>query len=233
MPISSALVTRMYQTAGVDKILTFDIHSEQTIGFSTPQMPIENAKSQHLAVNEMFKVLTSELVTTPVVVVSPDAGGVKRAKNFQFWLNKKLKEDASLVTISKQRSKQETKSSSKKSSLSSGMSTVLTGIENMNVDGDVAGCHCIIVDDMIDSAGTLKAAAERLKELEAKCIWAFATHAVFSGKAYDNLSDSPLEKIWVTDSVPKRRPEPPKFHRISLASSIAEMLSEEENSCYR
>jgi ribose-phosphate pyrophosphokinase len=145
-----------------------------------------------------------------LVVVSPDAGGVGRAKRFQGSLHKRGFPGVSLAMIIKQR-------------VSAGV------IARMDLIGNVEGKDCIIVDDMIDSAGTLCKAAGELKGFGAKKVYAFATHGVFTGKAADRIKDSVLEKVIVTNTVPLSdhfRDTVPaeKYEVISIGTFIAETI---------
>lgn len=141
------------------------------------------------------------------VIVSPDAGGVYRAKQFRESLSKKYQVDSSLAMIIKQRAK-------------------ANDIERMDLVGSVDGCDAIIVDDMIDTAGTLCKAASILKEHGAIRVFAFASHGVFSGEAADRIKNSTLEKVVVLDTVPL--PDAciatAKIEQLSVAKLLAEAI---------
>lgn len=139
-------------------------------------------------------------------VVSPDAGGVYRAKRFRDGL-KALGVDAGLAMIVKQRLK-------------------ANQIGRMDLVGDVSGCDVIMVDDMIDTAGTLTEAAKELRNMGAKRIFAFATHGVFSGPAYERIQDSVLEKVVVCNTVPLRDDVPTdKIVQISIAELLSAAIA--------
>jgi len=184
-PITSRLVADMIQSAGIDQLVVVDLHSEQQQGF--------------------FKIPTTNVSASPIinnlVVVSPDTGGVARARAIAKHLN-----DADLAIIDKRRPKANV-------------------AQVMNIIGDVEDKVCIIVDDMIDTAGTLCKAATALKEHGAKTVAAYATHGIFSGNAYNNISESVLDEVVVTDTIPLPTSQScDKIRVISIASLIAETM---------
>jgi len=171
-PISAKLVANLITTAGADRVLTMDLHAGQIQGFF--DIPVDNLFAcAPVFVPYVLKTRSDN----PITVVSPDVGGVVRARS----LAKKL--DADLAIIDKRREK-------------AGISQV------MNVIGDVKGCECLLIDDMVDSAGTICNAAAALMESGASSVRALASHGVFSGSALDRIEKSALSEMVVTDSIP-------------------------------
>src|ERR1700742_2031003 len=169
-PISARMVARMLEAAGVDRVLTMDLHAGQIQGFF--QKPVD-----HMTALFMLTQYFSDLGLPDLVVVAPDAGRVKLNKKFAS------KVGAELAILDKERPAQQV-------------------AEIGYVIGDVRGKTALIVDDLIDTAGTLKAAAMTVKEAGAAKVYAAATHAVFSGNAFENLRDAEFEQIVVTDTIP-------------------------------
>lgn len=198
-PITSRLVADMIQIAGVDQVIVVDIHSGQQQGFFT--IPITNISASPEIVGDIWRQYGRE--KNKLVVVSPDTGGVTRARSIAKQLD-----DADLAIIDKRRPR-------------------ANESQVMNVIGDVSGKTCIIVDDMIDTAGTLCKAAQALKERGAETIVAYATHAVFSGPAIDNIKASVLDEVVVTDTIPLNMvyEEGVKVRVLSVASLVAETMS--------
>lgn len=177
VPISAADVAKLLEIMGVDRVIACDLHCGQIQGFFGPRVPVDNLECSIVAIN-YFKKLG---LLNPVIV-SPDAGGVYRAKKFQSFLS--TPESApGLAMIIKQR--------------------VEAGkIEKMDLVGNVSGCDVIIVDDMIDTAGTLCEAAKVLKTYGARRVYVFATHGLFSRDALSRIENSPLEEVVVTNTIP-------------------------------
>lgn len=170
-PISAKLVANMITAAGADRVLTMDLHAGQIQGFF--DIPLDNLFAAPVLTRDIKKRLTGENNYT---VVSPDVGGVIRARA----VAKRL--DADLAIIDKRRER-------------AGVSEV------MNIIGDVENRRCILIDDIVDSGGTLCNAAVALKESGALGVYAYITHGVLSGGAVSRIADSPLEKLIVTDSI--------------------------------
>jgi ribose-phosphate pyrophosphokinase len=170
VPISAKLVAKMLQTAGVDRILALDLHAAQIQGFF--DVPVDHLFSSPVMI-EYFKPLNLPGLT----VVSPDAGGVERARAFAKRLS------APLAIIDKRREEANV-------------------AEVMNVVGEVEGRNCLIVDDLIDTAGTLVKGTEALLEKGALSVSACATHAVLSGPAIDRIEASALKELVFTNSIP-------------------------------
>jgi len=172
VPISAKVVANMMTSAGVDRVLTMDLHSEQIQGFF--DIPVDNIYSGPILLGDVWKRGYKNLV-----VVSPDVGGVVRARA----LAKRLESD--LAIIDKRRPRPN-------------VATV------MNIIGDVEGRTCVIIDDMVDTANTLCEAAAALKERGAERVLAYCTHPVLSGKAVERITGSALDEIVVTDTIPLR-----------------------------
>ena len=168
-PISAKLVANLITTAGADRVLTLDLHAGQIQGFF--DIPLDNLFSAPVFVRDIKERFANNLI-----MVSPDVGGVLRARAFAKRLN------TDLAIIDKRREQAGTS-------------------EVMNVIGDVEGRNCILVDDIVDSAGTLCNAAEALSERGAASVLAYVTHGVLSGGAVSRVVSSPLKKIVITDSI--------------------------------
>jgi ribose-phosphate pyrophosphokinase len=161
----------MIAVAGVDRVLTVDLHADQIQGFF--DIAVDNVYASPLLLGDVWKQKFDNMV-----VVSPDVGGVVRARA----LAKRL-DDANLVIIDKRREK-------------------ANQSEVMNIIGECDGMNCIMMDDMVDTAGTLCHAAGALKENGAKSVHAYITHAVLSGPAVERIRDSALDQVVVTDTIP-------------------------------
>ena len=170
VPISARLVADLLEVAGIDRLLTIDLHAGQIQGFF--DIPVDHLYAAPVIVDYVKKEYQNDLV-----IVSPDAGGVERARAFAKRL------DASLAIIDKRREK-------------ANVSQV------MHVIGDVDGKNAILLDDMIDTAGTITQGAAALKENGAKKIVAACAHAVLSGPALDRINNSELEEVIVTNTIP-------------------------------
>ena len=170
VPITAKVVADFLSSVGVDRVLTVDLHAEQIQGFF--DVPVDNVFGSPVLLEDM-----KERDFEDVVVVSPDIGGVVRARAIAKLLN-----DTDLAIIDKRRPQ-------------ANVSQV------MHIIGDVEGRDCIIVDDMIDTGGTLCKAAAALKEHGAKRVFAYATHPVLSGNAAENIRNSVIDEVIVTDSI--------------------------------
>jgi len=195
VPITAKLVAQMIETSGVNRILTMDLHADQIQGFFN--IPIDNIYAQPVLVQD---ILDHEY--DDVVVVSPDVGGVARARAAAKRIN-----DADLAIIDKRRPEPNL-------------------VKVMNVIGDVSGRTCIMIDDMVDTAGTLCQAAEILKEKGAKKVVAYATHAVLSGGAIDNISNSKLDELVITNTIPLNgnANKCDKIRQLSIAKTLADVI---------
>jgi ribose-phosphate pyrophosphokinase len=194
-PISAKLVAQLIQAAGVDRVLTMDLHAGQIQGFF--DIPVDNL----YALPVLLRHLRDNLATpdpSDTVIVSPDAGGVERARSFARRIG------AGLAIIDKRRPGP-------------------NELEVMNIVGDVDGKTAVIVDDMIDTAGTLVKGGEAVKKAGAKRVFAMATHAVLSGSAYQKIAESSYERVVVTDSVPHANPGP-KVETLTVGALFAEAI---------
>jgi ribose-phosphate pyrophosphokinase len=190
-PISAKLVADLLTTAGATRILSMDLHAGQIQGFFN--IPFDNLYASSV-LSENFKTNSK----IPWIVVSPDAGGVERARFFAKKLN------ASVAVIDKRRSAPNV-------------------AHAMHVIGDVKGFRAIILDDLIDTAGTLLEATGALLNSGAKEVYAAATHGVFSGDAISRVEKSPLKKVFITDTL-EQKSLSSKIHVVSLASLLAEAI---------
>ncbi len=198
VPISAALIGRLIEFAGADRILTVDIHSEQQPGFV--EIPWDNLYSSYSLLPELKKYFGSDSV-----IASPDKGGVPKAT---FYAD--LLDAAGVAIVYKERDV-----------MSRNESKVLDMI------GDVNGKNVLIVDDMIDTAGTICDAAKQIKERGAKSVSVAATHGLFSGNAPEKIESANLERIFITDTVPIRKEmlANPKLVVISVANLLAEAIN--------
>ena len=192
VPITAKVVANMLVSVGVDRVLTMDLHSEQIQGFF--DVPVDNIYSAPILLGDIWKHDYQNLV-----VVSPDVGGVVRARA----LAKRL--EADLAIIDKRRPRPN-------------VATV------MHIIGDVSGRTCVIVDDMVDTANTLCAAAKALKEHGAERVLAYCTHPVLSGKAVEHIAHSAIDELVVTDTIPLHE-DAEKCKRIRVLS-ISGLLAE-------
>ena len=192
--ISAKVVANMLQIAGVDRVLTMDLHADQIQGFF--DIPVDNIYAAPILLADVHKQEFDN-----VMVVSPDVGGVVRARA----LAKRL--DCDLAIIDKRRPKANV-------------------AEVMNIIGDVAGRTCVIMDDMVDTANTLVKAAAALKEHGAQRVLAYCTHPVLSGGAVDRIAGSALDTLVVTDTIPlpKDARASEKIRVISCAQLLAETI---------
>ena len=196
VPITAKVVADLLSTVGIDRVLTCDLHAEQIQGFF--DVPVDNVFGSPVLLDDILK--KTDLVNP--IVVSPDIGGVVRARAVAKLLN-----DTEMAIIDKRRPR-------------ANVSQV------MHIIGDVADRDCILVDDMIDTGGTLCKAAEALKERGAKRVFAYATHAVFSGAAAQHLASDAIDEIVVTDTVPLS-PEMKalgKVRVLTLSTMLAEAI---------
>ena len=203
VPITAKLVAKLIGTAGVDRVLTVDLHADQIQGFF--DVVVDNVYASPVLLGDVWKKKYDDMV-----VVSPDVGGVVRARA----LAKRL-DDADLVIIDKRRAK-------------------ANQSEVMNIIGEVDGKACVLIDDMVDTAGTLCQAASALKGKGAKVVVAYITHAVLSGPAVSRIGESELDEIVVTDTIPLSESAEAcdKIRQLSTAELLAETMrriSDEES----
>ncbi len=193
VPITAKLIANMIQAAGVDRVLTVDVHADQIQGFF--DLPVDNIYASPILLSDIWRQNYKN-----IVVVSPDVGGVVRARAMA-----KLLDDADLAIIDKRRPKP-------------------NEAKIMNIIGEVTDRTCILVDDMVDTAGTLCQAANALKERGATRVIAYVSHPVLSGPAIQNIENSMLDELVVTDTIPLS-PEAAKCDRVRQLS-ISELLAE-------
>jgi ribose-phosphate pyrophosphokinase len=183
----------MLQAVGVQRVLTVDLHADQIQGFF--DIPVDNIYAAPILLGDIWKQRHDDLL-----VVSPDVGGVVRARA----LAKRLESD--LAIIDKRRPKANVS-------------------EVMNIIGEVEGRTCVIMDDMVDTAGTLCKAAQALKEHGAKRVLAYCTHPVLSGSAIERIESSELDELVVTDTIPlPRKRALARIRQISIAELMAETM---------
>lgn len=192
VPITAKVVADMMATVGVDRVLTIDLHAEQIQGFF--DVPVDNVYGSSVLLKDIEKQKFEDLV-----VVSPDIGGVVRARAVAKQLG------IELAIIDKRRPKANV-------------------AEVMNIIGEVENRTCVLVDDMVDTAGTLCNAADALKKHGAKKVVAYATHPVLSGPAISRLNNSQIDELVVTDSIPLS--EEGKKCKVVRQLSLADMLAE-------
>ena len=195
-PISAKVIAKMIEVAGINQIITVDIHSTQQLGFF--DIPTINIS----AVVEFVGDMWTQYGKSNAMVVSPDVGGVPRARAVAKQFN-----NADLAIIDKRRP------SANKS-------------EVMNVIGDVEGRICIMIDDMVDTAGTLCKGSEALKKQGAKEVIAYCTHGVLSGEAMNNLElyRHSLDQLIITDTIPSIKPIKPNMRILSVSKLLAEII---------
>ena len=186
VPIGAKLIANLLTTAGVDRVLTMDLHADQIQGFF--DKPVD-----HLYSSAVFIPYIQSLNLPNLTIAAPDMGGSNRANTYAKFLNSEM------VVCYKQREK-------------------ANEVGKMMLIGDVTGKDIVIVDDMVDTAGTLTKAAELMKDLGANSVRAICTHGVFSGPAYQRIDDSVLEEIVVTDTIPKDHISN-KINVLSIANS--------------
>jgi len=195
VPISAKLVAKMIEQAGAHRVLTVDLHADQIQGFF--DIPVDNVYSSPILLGDVWRQQYKDLI-----VVSPDVGGVVRARA----LAKRL-DDADLAIIDKRRPKANVS-------------------EIMHIIGDVDGRTCVLIDDLVDTAGTLCHAAAALKKHGAIKVVAYCTHAVLSGSAMQNINGSELDELVVTDTIPLSQSaiESGKIRQLSVAEMLAETI---------
>ena len=196
VPITAKVAAQMFNTVHTDRVLTVDLHADQIQGFF--DIPVDNVYASPLLLADIWRAYGTE----NLIVVSPDVGGVVRARA----LAKRL-DDADLAIIDKRRPK-------------ANVATV------MNIIGDVSGKICVLVDDIVDTAGTLCAAANALKAQGAIKVVAYCTHPVLSGAAIDNLTKSQLDELVVTDTIPLSDAAKAcsRIRQLSVAELLAETI---------
>lgn len=189
--IGAKLIADLLTAAGVDRVITMDLHADQIQGFF-------NVPVDHLFASAVFVPYIEELGLDELIIASPDTGGTKRANAYSKFLN------CGMVICYKAREKANV-------------------VGELKVIGDVSNKNVILIDDIIDTAGTLTLAADMMMDQGAKSVRAFITHPVLSGKAYERINKSKLEKLYVTDTIPLRQ-DCEKIEVLSVASLFAKII---------
>lgn len=200
VPITAKVVASMITAVGINRVLTVDLHAEQIQGFF--DIPVDNVYGSTVLVDDILQQQYEDLI-----VVSPDIGGVARARAVAKQLN-----DLELAIIDKRRPK-------------ANVSQV------MHIIGDVKDRTCLLVDDIVDTAGTLCKAAEALKKFGAKRVVAYCTHPVLSGAAISNVANSQLDELVVTDTIPLSPAAEacPRIRQLTMANLLAESVRRVNN----
>ena len=200
VPITAKVIADVLTSAGIDRVLTIDLHADQIQGFFN--IPVDNIYATPVLLLDIEKQRFDNLM-----IVSPDVGGVVRARAIAKQLN-----DADLAIIDKRRPQ-------------------ANAAEVMHIIGDVDGRNCVLVDDLVDTAGTLASAATALKEHGATSVSAYATHPVLSGKAISNIVNSQLDELVVTDTIPlsSEAKQCKKIRQLSIADELAESIRRVSN----
>jgi len=195
--ITAKLVANMLVGAGISRVLTVDLHADQIQGFF--DIPVDNVYASPVIIADIWKHKNEG---ESMIVVSPDVGGVVRARAIARRLD-----DADLAIIDKRRPRPNES-------------------QVMNIIGDVAGKTCVMVDDLVDTAGTLCQAAQALKDRGAKRVLAYITHPVLSGKAFERIEQSALDELVVTDTIPlsEQAKACSRIRALSVAALLAETM---------
>jgi len=195
VPVSAKVVANLLCTAGIDRLLTVDLHADQIQGFF--DIPVDNVYASPLLLGDIWRQKHQNMV-----VVSPDVGGVVRARAVAKRLD-----DSDLAIIDKRRPR-------------------ANESEVMHIIGDVRDRTCIIIDDLVDTAGTLCQAAKALKDHGARAVVAYATHPVLSGPAIDRINSSLIDELVVTDTIPlgEKADASDRIRQLSVAEMLAETL---------
>jgi len=195
VPITAKVVATMIGTVKADRVLTVDLHADQIQGFF--DIPVDNVYASPILLGDIWRQKYPD-----IVVVSPDVGGVVRARAIAKRLD-----DADLAIIDKRRPRP-------------------NEARVMNIIGEVEGRTCVLMDDLVDTAGTLCLAAKALKEHGAERVVAYCTHPVLSGNAVDNIEASELDELVVTDTIPLREDarQCKRIRQLSIATMLAETM---------
>lgn len=191
VPISAKLIANILQTAGINRIVTMDLHADQIQGFF--DIPVDHLKGEAI-----FMPFLEKMDLSNVIFASPDVGGVKRARSYANYFQREL------VICDKVRK-------------------VANEVAGMTVIGEVEGADVILVDDLVDTAGTLCKAAQAIRDKGARSVRALATHPVLSGNAYDNIEKSVLSALYVTDTIPLQK-ELKKIQVLSCAKLFSKAI---------
>jgi ribose-phosphate pyrophosphokinase len=197
-PITAKLVADLLSTAGATRVISMELHAGQIQGFFN--VPFDHLYAMPVMLSDIKERFKLSGAAHDLVIVAPDAGGVERARAYAKRLQ------AGLAIIDKRR-------------------TGPNVAEVMNIIGDVDGKRAIIIDDMVDTAGTLAQAARAVVASGAKDVWAYATHAVLSGPAFERIAGSPLQELVVTDTIaPRPEAEGSRIRSLSVAPLVAEAI---------
>jgi ribose-phosphate pyrophosphokinase len=186
------MIADLLSSAGVDRVITMDLHADQIQGFF-------NVPVDHLFASALFVPFVEEMGLENIVIASPDVGGTKRANTYAKML------ETEMVICHKTRAK-------------------ANEVGSMTVIGDVVGKDVIIVDDIIDTAGTITKAANLMKSVGAKSVRAFAAHGLLSGPAIERIEKSELEAVYFTDSIQTHKDVGDKIHYLSVAEAFAQAI---------
>ena len=197
-PITSKLVAKLIASAGADIVICLDLHSEQIIGFFDTL--IDHVHAAPILIDYIKRFIGTE----DLVIVSPDVGGVTRARAYA-----KLLDDAPIAIVDKRRHHDKQ-----------------NHVEVFNIVGDVADKIAILVDDLVDTAGTITKAAQLIKDKGAKKVYACASHGVLSGPAFSRIEESPIEELIITDTIPLKEEwlNSTKIKQVSIAPFMAEAI---------
>jgi len=221
-PIAAADVAKMLSVAGADRIIAIDLHNAQIQGFFGPETPVDNLDVSGIAI----PYFETKFLQKPVIV-SPDANGAARAKTFRDKLIRHGMDASLAVLIDHNEAKRGSPARSEEKN-----------INEMELVGDVAGCDCVIFDDMIDSGRSVTRCTEKLKQLGAKRVFAFATHGLFLSGAYERIEKSDLIEVVCVNTVPLQTTQVAgvsswtysgKIHQLSVAALLAEAIRRIQN----
>src|SRR3989344_1805295 len=204
-PISASVFATMLESVGTTRFLTMDLHHDAIGGFFRRTI-VDNLYARRVFISHFREVFKEALAADDLVIVSPDAGGVVRAQSYA----KRLMRSADLAIIHKERE-------------------IPNQIARMKLIGDVAGKVALIVDDMVDTCGTLARAATLLAENGAREVYATATHGILSGKALETIEESPIKKLFITDTLSADRPFGSKIEVVSVGETFADAIQRIEN----
>lgn len=226
---------------GTDRVIAVDLHSGQIQGFFDPTCPVDNIRPYKFIMGALLTKIPELIDSENVCVVSPDAGGVARVKAFkenldsrrQSWKSriKTTNEGKSFEDFNKEDDEDE-KAPEETNPSSTNMAMIIKerdeglNVEKMSVIGEISGKDVIIVDDIIDTAGTLCSAVTEMKNKGAKKVWVFASHAILSGPALERINNSNIDLIVVTDTVPlsDEAKKSPKIKQVSICVLLSEVI---------
>ena len=199
-PISARVFAITLENLGATRFLTMDLHNDAIAGFFRNAI-VDNLLARRVFIPHFREVFSKALATDDVVVVSPDVGGVVRAQSYA----KRLMKNADLAIINKERE-------------------IPNRVARMKLIGDVKGKVALIIDDMVDTCGTLATAAKLLEENGAKEVYAAATHGLLSGDALKTIEDSPIQKLFITDTISDERELSSKVEVVTVAETFGDAI---------